>query len=62
LGPYCERKFSFESNSLLAEKLAVLKQFWIKEEERQATDKVKIGARIGSLLAILISQEHFVLG
>ncbi|CAH3143219.1 unnamed protein product, partial [Porites evermanni] len=23
------------------EKLAVLKQFWIKDEERQATDKVR---------------------
>lgn len=32
----------FESHSLLAEKMAVLKQFWIKQEERQATDKVKL--------------------
>jgi len=35
--------YNFQYHSFLAEKLAVLKQFWIKEEERRATDKVKLG-------------------
>ena len=32
---------NFVVDCFIAEKLAVLKQFWIKEEERQATDKVR---------------------
>ena len=32
---------SFAVDCFIAEKLAVLKQFWIKDEERQATDKVR---------------------
>ena len=32
---------SFAIDCFIAEKLAVLKQFWIKDEERQATDKVR---------------------
>ena len=32
---------NFVVDCFIAEKLAVLKQFWIKDEERQATDKVR---------------------